>query len=234
MLIESRLPKQLWTYAVQNAAVVRSRCFNKHTKQTPIQALTGRRPNLSHKKKQKFGSECFTLNSDKRKLDPQCEKCVFIGYDKNSPAYIVYFPNTKKVQKHRVVKFVTKTGVEQQTQTNLTPVDDFVQYKSRSPDHVSHYKPEVSHHQPQPVEVKCEPEPRCYPSRERRMPDRYTDYRMSKYVSDEDTDQVQSNIDYCYRVMCTRIRGLMQKATQENLILHQMDVKTAYLNAPIN
>lgn len=32
----------------------------------------------------------------------------------------------------------------------------------------------------------------------------------------------------------TSIRVLMQKAAQENLILHQMDVKTAYLNAPID
>ena len=32
----------------------------------------------------------------------------------------------------------------------------------------------------------------------------------------------------------TSVRILMQKAAQENLILHQMDVKTAYLNAPID
>ena len=32
----------------------------------------------------------------------------------------------------------------------------------------------------------------------------------------------------------TSIRMLMQLVTQENLIVHQMDVKTAYLNAPID
>jgi len=32
----------------------------------------------------------------------------------------------------------------------------------------------------------------------------------------------------------TSIRVLMQKAAQEDLILHQMDVKTAYLHAPID
>lgn len=57
MLIESGLPKQLWTYAVQTDAVVRNRCFNKRTGQTAIQMLTGRRPNLS--RMQKFGSERF-------------------------------------------------------------------------------------------------------------------------------------------------------------------------------
>lgn len=32
----------------------------------------------------------------------------------------------------------------------------------------------------------------------------------------------------------TRVRVLMQKAAQKDLILHQMDVKTAYLHAPID
>ena len=31
----------------------------------------------------------------------------------------------------------------------------------------------------------------------------------------------------------TSVRVVMQKAAQDNLILHQMDVKTAYLHAPI-
>ena len=151
--------------------------------------LTGRRPNLS--RMQRFGSECFAYKQDKRKLDPRCEKCVFIGYDKNSPAYMVYLPVSKKVQKHRLVKFVAKSGVEQQTQTNFTPEDDdFIKPRSRSPDQVTvEQKPEVSYHQPQRVEVKCEPESSRYPSRERRRPDRYTDL-------------AQSNIDYCYRVIC--------------------------------
>lgn len=32
----------------------------------------------------------------------------------------------------------------------------------------------------------------------------------------------------------TSIRVLKQKASQENFILHQMDVRTAYLHAPID
>ena len=112
MLIENSLPKQLWTYAVQTATVMRNRCFNKRTKWTPAQALTARGPKLS--RMQRFGSECFVYKQDRRKLDPRWEKYVFIGYDKNSPEYTVYFPDTKKVQKHRLVKFVAKTGIGQQ------------------------------------------------------------------------------------------------------------------------
>jgi len=57
MLIESELPKVLWTYAVQTADVVRNRCFSNRTKQTPYQMLTGRQPNMS--RMQKFGSVCY-------------------------------------------------------------------------------------------------------------------------------------------------------------------------------
>lgn len=32
----------------------------------------------------------------------------------------------------------------------------------------------------------------------------------------------------------TTVRIVMQKAAQEGLILHQMDVKTAYLHAPLD
>lgn len=41
MLIESELPKGLWPYAVQTAAITRNRCFNKRTQLTPVQMLTG-------------------------------------------------------------------------------------------------------------------------------------------------------------------------------------------------
>ena len=137
-------------------------------------------------------TECFAYKQDKRKLDPRCEKCVFIGYDKNSPAYIVYFPDSKKVQRHRLIKFVAKSGAEQQTQTDLTPEDDdFIQHSSRSPDNHVAVEPklEVSHHQQQMVEVKREPESSRYPSRERRRRDRYTDCHVSKYMSEDETDE---------------------------------------------
>ena len=41
-------------------------------------------------------------------------KGFFLGYDKLSPAYLVYFPETGKVMKHRVVKFPSKSVNEKQ------------------------------------------------------------------------------------------------------------------------
>lgn len=105
----------------------------------------------------------------------------------------------------------------------------------------------MSHYQSQTVEVKGEPESSRYPSRERRRPDRYTDCRVSKYVSEEEDPSTnvdgsekykaryvakgysqKMGVDYdetfSHTANMTSVRVLMQKAAQENLILHQMDV----------
>jgi len=103
LLIQARVAKEFWPYAVMAAAYTRNRCYNNRLKQTPYFALTGRRPNLSNMRV--FGSECYAYKQEKKKLDPRCTKGIFLGYDKLSPAYLVYFPETGKVMKHRVVKF---------------------------------------------------------------------------------------------------------------------------------
>lgn len=74
MLIENSLPKQLWTYAVQTATVMRNRCFNKRTKWTPTQALTGRGPKLS--RMQRFGSE-FCSQTRQKKTRSKVRKVCF-------------------------------------------------------------------------------------------------------------------------------------------------------------
>ena len=326
MIIESHLPKELWTYAVQTAFMVRNRCFNNRTKQTPYFMLTGKQPNLA--KMQKFGSVCYAYRQDKRKLDPRCDKGIFVGYDKNSPAYLVYYPSSGKVQKHRLVKCVTPTVAEHQTQTEM-PADEVL----RRVDRARRTLPLLPTGQTQeqkpvptvgPQESQAQPikqETGRYPSRVRRKPDYYGDH-----VTEASDEQVQITIDYCYRLVSnvpltfseavtspnskewssamdeemeslndnntftlttlpegkkavggrwvyalktnadgstkfkaryvakgysqkqgvdydetfsptanlTSVRVLMQKAAQENLILHQMDVKTAYLHAPID
>lgn len=46
MLLESRLPKQLWNNAVETAATVRNGRFNRRSGQAPDQLFTGRKAPL--------------------------------------------------------------------------------------------------------------------------------------------------------------------------------------------
>ena len=59
-----------------------------------------------------FGTTCFAYEVRKKKLDDRCKKGVFLGYDKGSPAYIVYYPEENKISKHCTVRFTDKFEVE--------------------------------------------------------------------------------------------------------------------------
>ena len=116
LLLESGLPKTLWTYAIKSAAYIRNRCYNNRTNQTPYETMTGVKPDLS--KMSVFGSECYAYKHDHTKLDTRCEKGNFVGHDTNSPAYLIFYPGSGKVLKHRLVKFISK-NVDQNTQTSF-------------------------------------------------------------------------------------------------------------------
>ena len=55
-----------------------------------------------------FGTICYSYIQEKKKLDPCSEKGIFVGYDGQSPAYVVYFPHNDDVKRVRCVKFTDK------------------------------------------------------------------------------------------------------------------------------
>ena len=77
LLLERSVPKVLWPYAVQTAAHIRNRCYNNRTQTTPYFSMTGKKPDLS--RMWVFGSECYTYEYDRKKLDPKCEKGYLWG-----------------------------------------------------------------------------------------------------------------------------------------------------------
>lgn len=106
LLIGSKLPQDLWPYALMHAAYIRNRCYVERLSQTPYFMLTGRKPDLSNM--HVFGSVCFTLEQKRSKLDPKSKRGIFVGYDKESPAFLVYSPDDKRVRKSRSVRFTEK------------------------------------------------------------------------------------------------------------------------------
>ena len=62
------------------SAYIRNCCYNKNTRKTPYESFTGSKPNLN--KMHIFGMSCYCYVQNKKKLDPRCEKGVFVGNDK--------------------------------------------------------------------------------------------------------------------------------------------------------
>ncbi|RUS90533.1 hypothetical protein EGW08_001710 [Elysia chlorotica] len=330
LLVQSGLPKNLWTYAVLTAAYIRNRCFNKKLDSTPFQQVTGKKPNIANL--QPFGSKCFCLVQNPRKLDNRSVKGTFIGYDRRSPAYLIYFPETQEVRKIRCVTFHNEYNVSEKSDSVEIPFEDHL-HDENSPGNETQNKtnPAVTAEEIETIQQQTQNSQGADEGLGKRIRTR------PKYLDDYIVDDNENNCDendlvnstflhYCYNtvhylptcynnaILCddaskwqkamddemnalvendtfecktlppgrkavggrwvfnvksnpngeeifkaryvakgfsqipgidfqetfsptariTSVRTLIQLAVQNNQIVHQMDVKTAYLNAPID
>ena len=108
MLINSKLPKFLWNYALRASAYTRNRCYIERTKTTAYELFMSRKPNVSSM--HEFGTVCFAYMQRQTKLNPRSEEGIFIGYCPSSPAYLIYFPDNNEVKRVRCVKFHDEMG----------------------------------------------------------------------------------------------------------------------------
>lgn len=222
VLLESKLPKFLWPYAVSAAAYIRNRCYNSRIDMTPYGAVSGKMPNLSLM--HIFGTICFALKQNVKKLDPRSEKGIFVGYDRGSPAYLVYFPESRKVKKVRCVKFTDRFTLEtgnggqaanqppsDSESDSATPHDpdsdsDVPENAPENPgrDQNSDVPENVVQENPAPEnpdqdqDAEQDEATRRYPLRNRKPPG---------YLKDYETEIVSTNIDYCYHLNSTTPRS---------------------------
>lgn len=130
LLLEEGLPKNLWTYAVMTATHVRNRCYSQRLKNTPYGAITGMKPDVT--KMQIFGSTCYPTVQNPKKLEPRSKKGIFTGYDRDSPSYLVYDPETRAISKHRLVKFTSTDNRMPESDTDQPiPVSEEQTVKSK-------------------------------------------------------------------------------------------------------
>lgn len=179
LLLEGGLPKNLWTYAVMTATHIRNRCYSQRLKDTPYGITTGKKPDVG--RMQIFGSTCYPIVQNPKKLDPRSSKGVFIGYDRESPSYLVYNPDTRAVNKHRLVRFTTTTVNQLPETDGLLPVTEEVIAK-----------PELSDEKP--TITKSEPR-KTYPLRSRHQPSNTDEPKDEPDVTD-----AAKYVHYCYHI----------------------------------
>ena len=207
LLIESGLPKNLWTYAVKTAAYIRNRCYNPRLEITPFEALTGKVPTLSNM--HTFGTECFAYVQNKKKLDHRCEKGILLGYDSHSPAYLVYFAKEGNIKKVRCVAFNDKYTEKVDIPKQMEVYHPCIPMSKEQEENI------------QPEEIENEKEnaqpKRRYPDRDRRQPKHLENFvtsnegdtvdaaksTLENFVTSDEGDTVdaaKSTIHYCYRI----------------------------------
>ena len=107
MLHASGLPMMtFWGEAVSTAVYLKNRSPHKALElETPEQAWTGNKPNVSHLRT--FGCAAYAQvdANDRNKLESKTSKCIFVGYADESKAYRLYNPVTKSLFKSPNVVF---------------------------------------------------------------------------------------------------------------------------------
>ncbi|GJR07989.1 retrovirus-related pol polyprotein from transposon TNT 1-94 [Tanacetum coccineum] len=106
MLNEQSLPQKFWCNAVDTSTYILNRILIRAILgKTPYEILRGRKPTLDYFKV--FGSKCFILNTKDylTKFDQNSYEGVFLGYSRNSKAYIILNKHTRKIEESLNVTF---------------------------------------------------------------------------------------------------------------------------------
>ena len=95
MICQSDLPLSYWGYALETAAFTLNRVSSKSVDKTPYEIRTGKTPSLSFLKI--LGCEAFVKRLQSDKLAPKSDKCIFVGYPKETLGYYFYNRSEGKV-----------------------------------------------------------------------------------------------------------------------------------------
>src|ERR1041384_7715300 len=101
MMSHTDLPVSFRGYALKTAAYVLNRAPSKSVKTTPFEEWHGMQPKLSHLKI--WGCEAYVRKLQPDKLESKADKCIFVGYPKETCGYTFYNKSDSKT-------FVAKTG----------------------------------------------------------------------------------------------------------------------------
>ncbi|WP_248788856.1 DDE-type integrase/transposase/recombinase [Escherichia coli] len=102
LMSQADLPNSFWGHALETAAFTLNRVPSKSVQKTPYEIWSGRHPNLSFMKI--WGCDTYVKRQSSDKLGPKSQKCLFVGYPKETKGYYFYNPSEQKV-------FVARTGV---------------------------------------------------------------------------------------------------------------------------
>ena len=94
MMSLTDLPLSFWGYALETAAFTLNWAPSKSVETTLYELWFGKKPKLSFLKV--WGCNAYVKKLQPEKLEPKPEKCVFIGYPKETIGYTFYLRSMAK------------------------------------------------------------------------------------------------------------------------------------------
>ena len=113
MMSHADLPISFWGHALETAIFLLNRVPSKSVEKTPYEIWTGKRPSMSFMKI--WGCEAFVRRHATNKLGPKSDKCLFVGYPKETKGYYFYYPTENKVVVARTGVFLEREFISRKT-----------------------------------------------------------------------------------------------------------------------
>ena len=113
MMSQSDLPISFWGYALETAAFILNKVPTKAVEKTPYEIWTEKIPSLSFLKI--WGCEAYVKHQISDKLAPKSDKCLFIGYPKETKGYYFYNASENKVFVARNSVFLEREFISKRT-----------------------------------------------------------------------------------------------------------------------
>src|SRR3954470_24510879 len=125
MMSLTDLPLSFWGYALETAAFTLNSAPSKSFETTPYELWFGKKPKLSFHKV--WGCEAYVKKLQPDKLEPKAEKCVFIGYPKETIGYTFYHRTEGKVFVAKNGSFLKKEFLSKEVTGRKVELDEVVE-----------------------------------------------------------------------------------------------------------
>src|SRR3954469_12617036 len=125
MMSLTDLPLSFWGHALETAAFTLNRAPSKSVEKTPYELWFGNKPKLSFLKV--WGCDVHVKKLQTDKLEPKAEKCVFIGYPKETIGYTFYHKSEGKVFVAKNGSFLEKEFLSKEVTGRKVELDEFVE-----------------------------------------------------------------------------------------------------------
>ena len=116
------LPLSFWGYALETDAFTLNRAPHNSVETTPYELWFGKKPKLSFLKV--WGCEAYVKKLQPEKLEPKSEKCVFIGYPKETTGYTFYHRSEGKISVAKNGSFLEKEFLSKEVSGRKVELDE--------------------------------------------------------------------------------------------------------------
>ena len=124
MMSLTDLPLSFWGYALETAAFTLNRAPSKSVETTPHELWFGKKPKLSFLKV--WGCNAYVKKHQPDKLELKLEKCVFIGYPKETVWYTFYHRSEGKIFVTKNRSFLEKEFLSKEVSGRKVELDEVI------------------------------------------------------------------------------------------------------------